>query len=89
MRNMTEMKKKKLAIMMAFRRVEVALLMLTAGVYVGVKVRSEDAAPSALSSFWAFFSCLRAANDLNVGRVMLIATSTQAKINRASQRQEQ
>ena len=70
---MTEIKKNRLATIMAFRRVDVARLMSTPGVYVGVNVRSDEdpsATPSALSSFWAFFSCLRAASDLKVGRAM-------------------
>jgi hypothetical protein len=60
---------------MAFRLVDVARLMLTPGVYLGVNVRSEEAfsgpaTPSGLSSFWAFISCLRAASDLKVGKAM-------------------
>ena len=74
-RKMTETRKRKLATTMAFRRVDVARLMSTPGVYVGVNVRSDEpvsgpASPSELCSFWALISCLRAASDLKVGRAM-------------------
>jgi hypothetical protein len=72
MRKTTEIEKKKLAMVMAVRRVDVARLISTRGVYVGVNVRSDEefsgaAAPSALSSLLTSFSRLRAARDLKVG----------------------
>jgi hypothetical protein len=74
MRNTIDIKKKRLAMMMAWRRVDVAFLISTPGVYVGVTVRSEESfslvTPSGLSSFEDFFSCLRAARLLNVGRAI-------------------
>lgn len=75
-RKTTEMRKKKLAKTTACRLVDVARLMSTPGVEVGVNVRSDEpssgrpATPFGRSSFWAFCSCLRAASDLKVGRTI-------------------
>lgn len=71
-RNTTEIRKNKLVMVTACRLVDVARLMSTPGVYVGVSVRSDEAVsgpatPSAPSSFRDFSSCLRAATDLKVG----------------------
>ena len=72
---------------MAFRRMDVARLMSTPGVYVGVNVRSDElvsgpASPSELCSFWALISCLRAASDLKVGSVMAKLTLCRESRNR-------
>jgi hypothetical protein len=49
----------------------VALLMSTPGVYSSVSVLSEMFSPfTRCASFSCFFPCLRAANDLKVGRAM-------------------
>jgi hypothetical protein len=73
MRNITEMKKKRLERMIQFLLVLVASLTLTPGLYVpcGVSVRSElFSAPVTPVGSSSLFFCLRAASDLNVGRAM-------------------
>jgi hypothetical protein len=70
------MRKKRQDMRIACRLVAVASLRFTPGVYVGVKVRSEEAfsaptTPSGRSSSWDFFSLRRAARLRKVGRAIV------------------
>lgn len=71
-RNMTEIRKKRLERMIQFLLVRVARLTSTPGVYVGVRVRSELISVPITPFPCSFvFFCLRAASDRKVGRAML------------------